>query len=168
MANRLQPSAVIKIDSQYRLQFPRRIRQYVRFFIEDKSVNGWLRIGSMGQLLAFADPKWDRALAHLDKALASQPVGHHEESGTVARALRSLEAAFPCAFNFEPESETFRMTLPDEVRKLDLVPAPDKCVLCLFLGGFIEIWGLDLLSQLGRAVPSLKDIENALGIEEEA
>lgn len=162
MPSRHLPTALVTIDPDNRVQFPAGLRPHLAFFKENASVKGWIRVGKHRQLVGFADQKVDSLVGKTIEALLTEPLSPDEERSLPAAAVRSLFFRFECTFNYEPSIKSFRMTLPVEVRDLELVPRKGKPVLLVCFGGFFEIWCADTLPMLTEATLDSDEIDRRL------
>lgn len=153
----------ITVDDDNRIPFPVGIRPQLVFLSKDESTKGWIRIGSLGQIIAFADERISRSADELPKLLQGNPFSQDRESTREVIAARALLSLFPCTFNWEPTRNSFRITLPEELRKAGLAVGARSIVFVLCFGGFIEIWRPDQLAGIARgAFPSPSEIEDSL------
>lgn len=137
-------SWVITVDRQHRLRFPSGIEIRLPWLTGGESKEAWIGLGPFKQLLVFPEPKRGDALQNASKRLGTHPLSKRDIQSPSAAVVRRLGSNWPVTMNYEAVGKRFTLTLPREVRLLNLCPPPTGVVVTFPMGGFLEIWSRDI------------------------
>ncbi len=136
-------AVVTKVDAQSRIRLPTPIGLIVPWLTHGSGglIECRLTVGAAGGAQVATAEFWNRRFRAVSTRAKSRKAGALDGGAVWVRYSRFLASSWP--LTIRAEKSRFSFTLPEDPRKLGLVPEANERAVVFGLGGLLEIWKAD-------------------------
>jgi hypothetical protein len=144
-------SSVNKVDPNHRLRWPKEISQFVPWLSAEQKgpIACIATLGPFGGIQICPDGRGVEIKRKISTRLKNVPADADEVAEEWVSAARFLATSWKIAINVEANGR-FSLTLPEDARKLEVVPSAGQAAVTFAVGQIVEVWRHDRWVELNQ------------------